>query len=84
MTGAVAVRLAAFAGALAFAFAGAFALGSAVEPAAAADSAPHTDAPAGGMGEMGNHAAGNGSDQPGAQPPGLAVSETGYTLVPST
>ncbi|NEA31785.1 hypothetical protein [Streptomyces sp. SID13031] len=75
MTKAVAVRLGAFAGAVALAFAGAFALGSAVDPVAAADPAPsageHAD---GGM-------AGMHSD-PGAQPPGLAVSQSGYTLVP--
>jgi hypothetical protein len=81
MTGAVAVRLAAFAGALAVAFAGALALGSAVDPVAAADPASHTDAPAGGMDD---HTSGHGPDQPGTQPPGLAVSEAGYTLVPSS
>jgi hypothetical protein len=84
MTGAVAVRLAAFAGALAVAFAGAFALGSVVEPVAAADPASHTETPAGGMGGMDDHAAGDGADQPGTQPPGLAVSEAGYTLIPSS
>src|SRR3954454_4029022 len=84
MTGAVAVRLAAFAGALAVAFAGAVALGSAVDPVAAADPASQTDAPAGGMGGMDDDDAGHGADQPGTQPPGLAVSEAGYTLVPSS
>jgi hypothetical protein len=75
MTRAVALRLAAFAGALALAFAAAFALGSAVDPVAAADPAPqHSDD--GGMTGMA------GDSDAGAQPPGLAVSQSGYTLVP--
>ena len=89
MSGAVALRLGAFAGALALAFAGAFAIGSAVDPIAAADPAPHTDNPAmpemngPGMDESGE-AQGGGHSDPAAQPPGLAVSQAGYTLVPAT
>jgi hypothetical protein len=85
MTRAVAVRLGAFAGALALAFAAAFALGSAVDPIAAADPAPVADSHAGGD-EMGGMPAGetHGDEHgdAGAQPPGLAVSQSGYTLVP--
>jgi hypothetical protein len=75
MTRAVAVRLAAFAGALALAFAAAFALGSAVDPVAAADPAPVADSHGGGM---------DGMPDAEAQPPGLAVSQSGYTLVPKS
>lgn len=82
MSRAVALRLGAFAGALALAFAGALALGSAVDPIAAADPAPHTDDPA--MGESAGHGDGAGHGEPDAQLPGLAVSEAGYTLVPSS
>jgi hypothetical protein len=71
MSRAVAIRLGAFAGAVALAFAGAFALGSAVDPVAAADPAPPS-----GMSGM--------SEDHGAQPPGLAVSQSGYTLVPKS
>ncbi|TDU88872.1 hypothetical protein EV138_2424 [Kribbella voronezhensis] len=86
MTRAVALRLGAYAGALALAFAGAFALGSAVDPIAAADPAAKTgDQPMAGMGdEGGTHGAGHQVDSPGAQPPGLAVSQDGYTLAPAT
>ena len=89
MTRAVALRLGAYAGALALAFAGAFALGSAVDPIAAADPAPKSDhaGPADEMGDdMGDGTAGHeaGHSDPGAQPPGLAVSQDGYTLVPAT
>ncbi|MFI5714153.1 hypothetical protein [Kribbella sp. NPDC051620] len=80
MTRAVAVRLGAFAGALALAFAAAFALGSAVDPVAAADPAPAADSHDGGMAEMPD--AGHGDAD--AQPPGLAVSQSGYTLVPQS
>jgi len=88
MTRAVALRLGAYAGALALAFAGAFALGSAVDPIAAADPAPKSDhaGPADEMGDdMGDGTAGHeaGHSDPGAQPPGLAVSQDGYTLVPA-
>jgi hypothetical protein len=83
---AVALRLGAYAGALALAFAGAFAVGSAVDPIAAADPAAKTgDQPMNGMGdEGGTHGAGHQPDAPGAQPPGLAVSQDGYTLDPAT
>ncbi|MEV6411186.1 hypothetical protein [Kribbella sp. NPDC051718] len=89
MTRAVAVRLGAFAGALALAFAAAFALGSAVDPVAAADPAPAADSHGdGGDGMSGMPseepagAHGAGHSEASAQPPGLAVSQSGYTLVP--
>jgi hypothetical protein len=87
MTRAVALRLGAFAGALALAFAGAFALGSAADPVAAADPAPASGDHADGMGDgMGTESTGHGAghSETGGQPPGLAVSEAGYTLVPKT
>ncbi|MFI5736669.1 hypothetical protein ACIA49_41510 [Kribbella sp. NPDC051587] len=74
MTRAVALRLGAFAGALALAFGAAFAIGSAVDPVAAADPAPQSD----GMADMGGHSASGG------QLPGLAVSDAGYTFAPAT
>ena len=74
MSRAVALRLGAFAGA--------FALGSAVDPIAAADPAPHSDDPAMGEGSMGGMA--GHSESGTTQLPGLAVSQDGYTLVPST
>jgi hypothetical protein len=86
MTRAVALRLGAFAGLLALAFAAAFTLGATVDPIAAADQPEQADAPAGhdagqGMGDESGH----GSELPaGAPVPGLAVSEAGYTLVPTT
>ena len=78
MTGAAALRLGAFAGALALAFGAAFAIGSAVEPIAAADTAtaPAHDDGMGGMEEAGHDS--------GGQLPGLAVSDAGYTLTPET
>ncbi|GAB3822756.1 hypothetical protein [Kribbella italica] len=91
MSRAVALRLGAFAGVLVLAFAGAFAIGSAVDPIAAADTlepAPAGDGMGGmdGMadpaGEQGGHGEGHGDAS--AQPPGLAVSQAGYTLVPAT
>jgi len=82
---AVALRLGAFAGALALAFGAAFAIGTAVDPIAAADT---TTAPAHGeeMGGMEETAAGHGEghSESGGQLPGLAVSEAGYTLTPAT
>ncbi|TCM46984.1 hypothetical protein [Kribbella sp. VKM Ac-2568] len=84
MTGAVALRLGAFAGALALAFAGAFAIGSAVDPIAAADPAPHAENPAMPAMDESGEAHGGGHSDPAAQPPGLAVSQAGYTLVPAT
>jgi hypothetical protein len=82
VTRAAALRLGAFAGALALAFGAAFAIGSAVDPIAAADTAApsHTEDP--GMGEMGGHEAGH--SESGGQLPGLAVSDAGYTFAPAT
>ena len=80
MSGAAALRLGAFAGALALAFGAAFAIGSAVDPVAAADPAPaqaHGNEEMGGMAEEAGHDA-------GGQLPGLAVSDAGYTLSPAT
>ena len=83
MTRAVALRLGAFAGVLALAFAGAFAIGSAADPIAAADPAPSSGSHADGMDEGAEPAGhGEGHSETGGQPPGLAVSESGYTLVP--
>ena len=79
MSRAAALRLGAFAGALALAFGAAFAIGSAVDPVAAADPAP---APAHGTEEMGGMAEEAGPDA-GGQLPGLAVSDAGYTLTPA-
>jgi hypothetical protein len=77
MTGGVALKLGGFAGALALAFGGAFALGNTADPVAAADEPQHV-APA-------SHEAAGGHDETGGSaPPGLAVSEAGYTLVPAT
>jgi hypothetical protein len=97
MRRAVALRLGAYAGALALAFGAAFALGSAIDPVAAADPAPKTgDQPMTGMHGDGTMAPGDATkpgdgtmsghqmDAPGAQPPGLAVSQDGYTLAPAT
>jgi hypothetical protein len=85
MTRAVAIRLGAFVGAVALAFAGAFALGSAVDPVAAADPAPKPGAHADGEDGM-SAEAGHGDEhsETSEQLPGLAVSESGYTLVPET
>ncbi|GAA1144219.1 hypothetical protein GCM10009630_48380 [Kribbella jejuensis] len=78
MSRAAALRLGAFAGAVALAFGAAFGIGSAIEPIAAADGSsaaagtqPHGE----GMGGMQGHAA-------GGQLPGLAVSDSGYTFAP--
>ena len=79
MSRAAALRLGAFAGALALAFGAAFAIGSAVEPIAAANTpaAPaHEDGEMGGMEEAGHDS--------GGQLPGLAVSDAGYTFAPET
>jgi hypothetical protein len=86
MTRAVVLRLGAFAGALLLAFAGAFALGSAADPIAAADPAPHAGTPGMTDGMTGDEPGGHetGHSDPGAQPPGLAVSQDGYTLLPAT
>jgi hypothetical protein len=84
MTRAVALRLGAYAGALVLAFGAAFALGSAVEPIAAADPAPKAgDQPMTGMGDQPDPSMA-GHQLEAAQPPGLAVSQDGYTLVPAT
>ena len=79
MSRAAALRLGAFAGALALAFGAAFAIGSALEPIAAANTpaAPaHEDGEMGGMEEAGHDS--------GGQLPGLAVSDAGYTFAPET
>ena len=80
MSRAVALRLGAFAGALALAFGAAFAIGSAVDPIAAADTASSTPAAHGE--EMGGMEQA-GHDE-GGQLPGLAVSDAGYTFAPAT
>ena len=77
---ALAVRLGAYAAALALAFAGALTVGGAVEPVMTSTSGEEdvVDAPDG-------H--GRGSAEPvtaAPAPPGLAVSESGYTLVPAS
>jgi hypothetical protein len=77
---AAALRLGAFAGALALAFGAAFGIGSAIEPIAAADDAPA--APAHGE-EMGGMESGHGGHDAGGQLPGLAVSDAGYTFAPA-
>lgn len=88
MSRAAALRLGAFAGALALAFGAAFAVGSAVDPIAAADStAPAHNEEMGGMEEpAAGHGAGtnSGHSESGGQLPGLSVSEAGYTLTPAT
>jgi hypothetical protein len=86
MTRAVAVRLGAFAGLLALAFVAAFTLGATVDPIAAADQPEQADAPAGhDSGQGMSDEAGHSSElSAGAPLPGLAVSEAGYTLVPTT
>ncbi|GAA1611381.1 hypothetical protein [Kribbella karoonensis] len=80
MNRAAALRLGAFAGALALAFGAAFGIGSAVGPIAAADdtsAAPAHGEEMGGM-EQGSH----GGHDAGGQVPGLAVSDQGYTFAP--
>ncbi|MGW7685671.1 hypothetical protein ACWGID_33315 [Kribbella sp. NPDC054772] len=82
MSRAVALRLGAFAGALALAFGAAYGIGSAVDPIAAADdtsAAPAHGEEMGGM-EQGSH----GGHESGGQLPGLAVSDAGYTFTPAT
>jgi hypothetical protein len=75
MSRAAALRLGAFAGALALAFGAAFAIGSAVDPIAAATPEPP-------MQGMTDH--GSGHSESSGQLPGLAVSDAGYTLSPAT
>lgn len=80
MTRGVALKLAGFAGALLLAFGGAFALGGAFDPVAdaAPEAAPHTETTEGpAHGEEHSETGGP------TQPPGLAISEAGYTLVPA-
>jgi hypothetical protein len=72
---AAALRLGAFAGALALAFGAAYGIGTAVDPIAAADTPKQSQEM--GMSEMGGHDA-------GGQLPGLAVSDAGYTLAPAS
>jgi len=82
---AAALRLGAFAGALALAFGAAFGIGSAVDPIAAADDTPAAPAHGEEMGGMSptEQSAGHGGHQSGGQLPGLAVSEAGYTFAPA-
>ena len=78
MSRAAALRLGAFAGAVALAFGAAFGIGSAIEPIAAADdtsAAAGTQSHGEEMGGMQGHDA-------GGQLPGLAVSDSGYTFAP--
>jgi hypothetical protein len=73
---AAALRLGAFAGALALAFGAAFGIGAAIDPIAAAGDSPA--APAHGA-EM----SGMEQTHAGGQLPGLAVSDAGYTFTPA-
>ncbi|WP_433165792.1 hypothetical protein [Kribbella sp. CA-247076] len=84
MSRAAALRLGAFAGALALAFGAAYAIGTAVDPIAAADTttAPAHNEEMGGMEQSAGH--GSGHSEAGGQLPGLAVSDAGYTLTPAT
>ena len=75
MSRAAALRLGAFAGAVALAFGAAFGIGSAIEPIAAADDTSAAPAHGEEMGGMQGHEA-------GGQLPGLAVSDSGYTFAP--
>jgi hypothetical protein len=73
------LKLGAFAGALVLAFAGAYVAGAGVSPVASAEAPeeePHGEMPAESGGEHGGH------DESGKALPGLAVSESGYTLTP--
>jgi hypothetical protein len=83
---AAALRLGAFAGALALAFGAAFAIGTAIDPIAAADQTPAAPAAhgeeMGGMEQASEHGEGHGES--GGQLPGLAVSDAGYTFAPAT
>ncbi|HET6740629.1 MAG TPA: hypothetical protein VFH76_16900 [Kribbella sp.] len=83
MNRAAALRLGAFAGALALAFGAAFGIGSAIDPIAAADDGT-SGAPAHGE-EMGGmeQTSGHGGHDSGGQLPGLAVSDAGYTFAPA-
>lgn len=84
MTRGVALKLAGFAGALLLAFGGAFALGGAFDPVAdaAPEAAPHSEMePADPSGTP--HGEGHSETGGSTQPPGLAISEAGYTLVPA-
>ncbi|WP_432887586.1 hypothetical protein ACQPYH_05675 [Kribbella sp. CA-245084] len=75
MSRAAALRLGAFAGALALAFGAAYGIGTAVDPIAAADTPSQSQEM--GMGDMGGH-------DTGGQLPGLAVSDAGYTFAPAS
>jgi hypothetical protein len=72
---AAALRLGAFAGALALAFGAAFGIGSAIDPIAAADDTSGAAAHGEEMGGM--------EHDSGGQLPGLAVSDAGYTFAPA-
>ncbi|GAA3097519.1 hypothetical protein JOF29_005985 [Kribbella aluminosa] len=76
MNRAAALRLGAFAGAIALAFGAAFGIGSAIDPVAAADGTSAAPAHGEEMGGMEGHDA-------AGQLPGLAVSDAGYTLTPA-
>ncbi|WP_350278874.1 hypothetical protein [Kribbella sp. HUAS MG21] len=82
MSRAAALRLGAFAGALAIAFGAAFGIGSAVDPIAAADDTSAAPAHGEEMGEM-EQTSGHGGHESAGQLPGLAVSDAGYTLAPA-
>ncbi len=84
MSRAVALRLGAFAGALALAFGAAFAIGSAVDPIAAADTAPRRDPACTKTERWAVWRRQRTRDSAVAQLPGLAVSDAGYTLAPAT
>jgi hypothetical protein len=81
---AVALRLGAFAGAVALAFGAAFGIGSAIDPIAAADSsaAPAHGEEMGGMEQTAGTSEHGGHESAG-QLPGLAVSDAGYTFAPA-
>ncbi|MGW6198045.1 hypothetical protein ACWF0M_18020 [Kribbella sp. NPDC055110] len=84
MSRAVALRLGAFAGAVALAFGAAYGIGSAIDPIAAADdtsAAPAHGEEMGGM-EQPAGSSEHGGHESAGQLPGLAVSDAGYTFAP--
>jgi hypothetical protein len=83
---AAALRLGAFAGAVALAFGAAFGIGSAIDPIAAADetsAAPAHGEEMGGMAQTSGTGEGHGGHESAGQLPGLAVSDAGYTFAPA-
>lgn len=82
MSRAAALRLGAFAGAVALAFGAAFGIGSAIDPIAAADDTSAAPAHGEEMGGM-EQTSGHGGHDGGGQLPGLAVSDAGYTFAPA-